>query len=102
MYVIEQPSVLVGVSDLRGKLGRLLNLAKTSRVILSKRNAPLAVLVPVDKFDRMEALIDGIEDAVLGYEALQRGRTTPRRRYLTLDEAEKRVGLKRKRTGSRT
>jgi hypothetical protein len=41
-------------------------------VLLERRNKPLAVIVPIEKYNRMEELIEEIEDLELGYLAKER------------------------------
>lgn len=95
MHIFTEPSTLVGLSELRTHWDEILKLALKSRVFLGKRQKPLAVLVPVKKYEEMEALLDRVEDAVLGYLARERDKKTRSSDYLSLDEAEKSVGLKK-------
>ncbi|MDP2599595.1 MAG: hypothetical protein Q8P84_02535 [Deltaproteobacteria bacterium] len=44
---------------------------------------------------KIKAFLDRIEDTVLGYIAQERDKTTPSKQYITLEEAEKKVGLKK-------
>ena len=77
------------------KKEQILELAKKIRVFLGKRQEPVAVLLPIEQYREMEAFLDRIEDTVLGYIAQERDKTTPAKEYFTLDEAEKKVGLKK-------
>lgn len=92
MYHFDSPATLVGVSELRTHLDEILSLARKTRVYLAKRQKPVAVLVAIEKFREMEELLDRLEDAALGHEALRRDRRAKTKDYLSLDEAERRVG----------
>ena len=95
MYHFDEASTLVGVSELRTQLDKILKLAKSSKVYLGKRQKPVAVLVPIEKYQEVEALLDRVEDAVLGYIAQARDQKTKLKDYVSLDAAEKKVGLKK-------
>lgn len=95
MFFFDQPSALVGVTELRTRLEEILKIARTSRVFLGKRQKPVAVILPIDQYQQMEEFLDHIEDAVLGYEAQERDKKTKLTDYLSLEEAEKKVMLKK-------
>lgn len=95
MHYFPEESAIVGVSELRTHLKEILELAKKVKIFLGRRQKPVAVLLPIEKYREMEVFLDRIEDAVLGYIAKERGKSTPEKQYLTLEEAEKKVGLKK-------
>jgi len=95
MYHFEEPATLVGVSELRTQLEKILKLAKKSTVFLGKRQKPVAVLVPIEQHQAQEELLDRLEDAVLGYLAKQRDKQSDLEDYLSLESVEKSVGLKK-------
>lgn len=91
MVTVKEPTTLVGVSELRTKLEEILRVMEHSTVILERRRKPLAVLLPIAKYEELEATLEWVEDHVLGGAALARERHTPRRKYLSLDEVERRM-----------
>lgn len=93
MYYFDEPAALVGVSELRTQLDKVLKLAKRCKVYLGKRQKPVAVLVPIEQYQEMEARLDQIEEAALGYIAQERDQKGGK--YLSLDQVEKKIGLKR-------
>ena len=95
MSHFNQPATLVGVSELRTQLDKVLKLAKDSKVFLGKRQKPVAVIVPIEEYEKMEALLDKIEDTVLGYIALEREKNSDIKDCISLEEMEKRLGLKK-------
>jgi PHD/YefM family antitoxin component YafN of YafNO toxin-antitoxin module len=66
---------------------------KTLRVILTKRNRPVGVLVDYEEFRRMEGVIEALEDFVLGNMARERAQRK-NRKTLTLEEVERKLGLR--------
>ena len=95
MYHFNQPATLVGVSELRTQLDKVLKLAKDSKVFLGKRQKPVAVIMPIEEYTQMEKLLDHIEDTVLGYIAQEREKHSDIKDYIPLEEMEKRIGLKK-------
>lgn len=91
MFTVKEDTTLVGISELRAHFDRVLCALHTHKVLLEKRNKPLAVIVPIEKYNQMEALIDLIEDAGLGYIAQQRYLKSKPSDYLTIDEVEKKL-----------
>lgn len=93
MIAVEENTTLVGLTELRSKLKEVLAALKNSKVVLALRNRPLAVLVPFERYRRMEALLDRIEDRALGYVALERAKT-PDAEFIDLDVVERRLKLR--------
>lgn len=94
MFTVKEDTTLVGISELRTNFGRVLEMLTKYKVLLERRNKPLAVIVPIEKYNHMEALIELIEDADLGYLAKERDLKSKSGDYLDLEKVEKR--LKRK------
>lgn len=95
MHTFEESSTLVGVSELRTRLAEILTLARKSKILLGRRHKPVAVILPIEKYEKMEALLDRVEDAVLGYLASARDKKTKEEDYDSLEEAERKVGLRK-------
>ena len=93
MLTVEGKSTIVGLAELRKVMRNVLQDIKTHKVILTKRNRPVGVLVDYEEFRRMEGVLEALEDFVLGRMARERtrrkGRTT-----LTLEEVERKLGLR--------
>lgn len=94
MYTLSESTTLVPFSELRTKLEEVLKALKTSKVVLERRKKPFAVLVPIERFEKMEELLEMVEDRALGYIAQERDKKG-NKDYLSLEEAEKKVGLKK-------
>jgi prevent-host-death family protein len=87
MFTIKEDTTLVGVSELRTKLEKIIEEAKFRKVIIEKRNKPVAVLVAIDKYNAMEELLDKFEDYELANKAKQREKRSSKKDYIALEEA---------------
>lgn len=94
MRQVKGDTTLVGISELRTQADAILKIAQHEPVILEKRHKPMAVLIPIAQYDRTEAVLDALEDTILGFLAKERERHAPRKGYLTLEKLERRVGLR--------
>lgn len=91
MYTLEEHTTLVGISELRSKWKDVLKALKHSRVMLALRNAPFAVLVPLEKYRQMEAALEQLSDERLGHEAKKRAAQRDVT-YVPLDTVRKKLG----------
>lgn len=89
MITIKEDTTLVGISELRTHFAKVLGALGKSKVILERRNKPLAVIVPIEKYAQMEKLMELIEDAGLGCLAREREQKSKPSDYLDLDKAER-------------
>ena len=95
MRRVKGDTTLVGISELRTQADEILRVAQKEPVIVEKRHKPMAVLVPIEQYDRTEEALELFEDTILGLLAKEREQRSRRKDYLTLEELEKRVGLRR-------
>ena len=95
MRRVKGNTTLVGISELRTQANAILKVAQQEPVILEKRHKPIAVLVPIEQYDRTEETLDWLEDHLLGLIAKERELRARPKAYMTLDELEKRAGRKR-------
>lgn len=93
MHVFEERSTLVGITELRTRLKEIMTALKHSRVVLAIRNIPFAVLVPIERYRKIEAILDEVENRALGYVAKERSRTSDAD-YLSLDQVEKKLKIR--------
>ncbi len=94
MRRIKADTTLIGVSELRTQADAILKVAREQPVIVEKRHKPVAVLMPVEQYNRTEQLLDALEDTILGLLAKERERRAPRKGWLTLEQLEHRVSLR--------
>ena len=93
MLTVDEKATIVGVAELRKVMKTVLENMKTHKVILTKRNRPVGVLVDYKEFRKMEELIGALEDFVLGQLAKERVQRKGRK-LVALEEVEKKLGLR--------
>jgi len=93
MLKVEEKTTLVGVSELRKVMTDVLEEIKTNRVVLTRRNRPVGIILDYKEFKKMEETIEALEDQVLGQLAGRRA-SRKSKKSLTLEQAEKKVGLR--------
>lgn len=92
MFTVEEKTTIVGIAELRKLTKEILEKLKSHKVILTRRNKPVGVLLDYEEFLRIEEIIDAFEDYVLGTLAQERAKRK-RKKFISLEEAEKKVGL---------
>jgi len=93
MITVEEKTTIVGVAELRKVMSDILERIKSNKVILTRRNKPVGVIVDYEEYKKMEEVIDSLEDYVLGHLAKERAQRKGKK-LITLEEAEKRLGLR--------
>ena len=96
MRRVKEDTTLVGLSEFRTRAEAIVKAAQREPVVVEKRHKPIAVLVPIAQYERTEEALDQIEDYILGLLAKEREQRSHRKDFLTLEELERRVGLRRK------
>ncbi|MCK4859525.1 MAG: type II toxin-antitoxin system Phd/YefM family antitoxin [Candidatus Omnitrophica bacterium] len=91
MITVKENTTLVGISELRTNFNKVMEAVGKHKVLLERRNKPLAVIVPVEKYNQMEELVGLIEDISLGYLAKERDEKSESSDYIDLEEAGKKV-----------
>ena len=94
MEHVEENTTRVGTAELRTKMKEVLRAMKVSKVVLEMRNKAFAVLVPIEKYRKIEAILEEIEDRALGYAAREREKSGREKDYLSLEQVEKKLGLR--------
>jgi len=93
MVTVKEQTTLVGISELRTKVDEILQRMNRSTVVIERRRKPLAVMLPIARYEEMEALLELVEDRILGLLAMARYRGTPRKAYLPLEQVERRLRI---------
>lgn len=91
MFTIEGKTTLVGVAELRKVTAEILEKLKSHKVILTRRNKPVGVILDYEEYQRIEDMMDALEDHVLGTLAQERAERKDQK-VVSLEEAEKRLG----------
>lgn len=93
MLTVKENTTIVGISELRMKIDEVLEAAKKHKVLIKRRNKPLAVLLDMERYNEIERVLDTLEDIALGYLAKEREAKSKPADYLDIAEAEKKIKL---------
>jgi prevent-host-death family protein len=92
MITVEGKTTLVGVAELRKTSVEILKKIKSNKVILTRRNKPVGVILDYEEFQRIEDIMEALEDYILGSLARERAKRKDRK-IVSLEEAEIKLGL---------
>lgn len=92
MFAIDEKASILGVSELRTKTNYLLEELKKNRVILTKRNEPLAVVLSLREYHQLKEMAEETEDSLLGQVVLKRIKNKPKN-YIPHSTVKKIAGL---------
>lgn len=90
MITLKENTTLVGISELRTKIDEVLTELKKRHILIEKRNKPVAVLLSIEEFERLESFLEFVEDYGLAVLARQR---EGKGKYFSLEEAKKKAGV---------
>lgn len=91
MYTIKEDTTLVGVSELRNRIDKVLEEARHHKVVIERRHKPVAVLIAIDQYNAMEEILDRIEDLELGRIAGEREKSSSNNDYISIEKAYKKI-----------
>lgn len=91
MITVKEDTTIIGVSELRTHIDQILEQTKKHKVLIGKRNKPVAVLMNIEKYSQMEATLELLEDFALGYLAKERDAKTKISEYLDVEDVKKRI-----------
>jgi prevent-host-death family protein len=92
MITVEGKTTLVGVAELRKITKEVLEKLKSHKVILTKRNKPVGVLLDYEEFRKIEEIMEALEDYILGTLAKERAQRKGKK-VISLEETERKLGL---------
>ena len=85
MYTVKENTTLVGVSELRQGIEKILGKARNGLVIIEKRHKPQAVLMSNEEYEHLINSLDLAEDLVLGFIASDRFKNSKESDYLDIE-----------------
>ena len=91
MITVKEDTTLVGVSELRTNINQVLEEARKHKVLIGKRNKPVAVLLAIKRYDEIEEILNTLEDVALGYLAKERESHSKPTDYLDIEKAEGKI-----------
>lgn len=95
MITVKEGTTLISISELRNEPEKIFREMRKKRIVIEKHRRPVAILIPVEQFEEMQELLDFVEDYVLGHLAKERDKKHRSSAWVSLEEAMKRVGLRR-------
>ncbi|MDP2940225.1 MAG: type II toxin-antitoxin system Phd/YefM family antitoxin [Candidatus Omnitrophota bacterium] len=91
MITVKEDTTLVGISELRTNIDKILEESKKHKVLIERRNKPVAVLLAVERYNEIEEILDLLEDTALGFLAKERESKSKPSDYLDIHVAEKKI-----------
>lgn len=85
MYTVKENTTLVGVSELRKGIEKILEKARKGLVIIEKRHKPQAVLMSNEEYEHLINILELAEDLVLGFIASDRFKNSKESDYLDIE-----------------
>jgi len=93
VITLKEDTTLIGIAELRNKAGEVIKKIKKNRVVLTKRNKPIGVIIDYEEYEHMQEMLEEVEDFVLGTITRERLKRKDGK-AISLDEAEKKLGLR--------
>jgi len=85
MITIRENTTLVGVSELRSGIDKILKKAREGVVIIEKRHKPTAVLLSNEEYEHIQNLVEVAEDLVLEFIADTRYKSSTEKDYIDIE-----------------
>ena len=85
MITIKENTTLVGVSELRSGIEKILEKARKGLVIIEKRHKPAAVIMSNEEYEHILHVFDIAEDLVLGFIADKRYKSSMAGDYIDIE-----------------
>lgn len=85
MITIKENTTLVGVSELRSGIEKILKKAQQGLVIIEKRHKPTAVLMSNEEYEHIQNILEIAEDLVLGFIADARHKSSNGKDYIDIE-----------------
>ena len=94
MITVKEDTTFVGISELRTHIDEILEESKKHKVLIGRRNKPVAVLINMERFHQMESTLDLLEDFALGFLAKERELKSKDFDYLDIETVKKKLKIK--------
>ena len=85
MITVKENTTLVGVSELRTGIEKILEKSREGLVIIEKRHKPAAVLMSNEEYQHIQRLLETAEDLVLGLIADERFKNSKEKDYVNIE-----------------
>lgn len=91
MITIKEDTTLIGISELRTDIDKILEESKRRKVLIERRNKPVAVLLAIERYEQIEEVLDLLEDTALGLLAKERESKSKASDYLDISAVERKI-----------
>ncbi len=85
VITVKENTTLVGVSELRSGIDKILEKASEGLVIIEKRHKPAAVIMSNEEYERIQRMLETAEDLVLGFIAKERFKNSKEADYVDIE-----------------
>ena len=92
MITVKENTTLVGVTELRHKIDKVIEETKKHMVIIEKHNKPIAAFISIVEYDKLMEMKEEFEDRYLGELAEKREKNGKGR--ITHSDIKKAFGIK--------
>ena len=86
MITVKENTTLVGVSEFRGKIDKILAKIQSGHVVIEKRHKTVAVLMSPEEYKKNQEYIETAEDIVLGFIAQERDTKSSEKDYIEIEK----------------
>jgi len=86
MLTVKENTTLVGVSELRNGIEKILEKAHKGLIVIEKRHKPTAVIMSNKEYEHIQKLLETAEDIVLGFIANERFKSTKEKDYIDIED----------------
>lgn len=93
MFTVEEKTTFFGITDLRTHAKKMLDSLKGSRVVITDRNEPRAVVLDYDDYQRLQEFIEIAEEDDIAPE-VQRRKKQNRGKFLSHNQVIKAISPK--------
>lgn len=93
MIHIDENTIMIGATEFRSEMPKLMKLLGQKRIIVMQRGEPIGVFSDFNDYQQQENWADVFEDVVLGYLAKERYESSDEKDYYTSEEMEQKLGL---------
>ena len=92
MITVKANTTLVGVTELRHKIDKVIEETKRHMVIVERRNKPVAAFISIEEYEKLLEMKEDLEDRYLGELAAKRGKNIKER--INHSDMKKHFGIK--------
>lgn len=85
MITVKENTTLVGVSELREGIEKILEKAHQGLIVIEKRHKPTAVILSTKEYEHIQELLEIAEDIALGFIADERSKNTKEKDYIDIE-----------------